>query len=191
MKNHIIGKPIILRLILKKKRHQSFGNNSSPKSGRSLGHLLVCQASIRLSGKKIARSSFRRVKVAAKMPHPQAQIVPVHKHAKKLVALFWCNSLFCLGENLLIIVSAQNLNELSIITFPETNMQQPETGWLEYHPFLLGFGLFSRCFFCQFQAVYTVYFRFSAYCAENLQTSNQLTLEFFLGGFIANTDKWI
>lgn len=122
MKNHIIGKPIIFRLIFEKKRHQSFGNNSSPKSGRSLGHLLVCQASIRLSGKKIARSSFRRVKVAAKMPHPQAQIVPVHKHAKKLVALFWCNSLFCLGENLLIIVSAQNLNELSIITFPETNM---------------------------------------------------------------------
>ena len=29
------------------------------------------------------------------------------------------------------------------ITLPETNIFAPENGWLEYDPFLLGFGLFS------------------------------------------------
>ena len=28
-------------------------------------------------------------------------------------------------------------------TLPETNIFTPENGWLEYDPFLLGFGLFS------------------------------------------------
>ena len=30
-----------------------------------------------------------------------------------------------------------------ILTLPETNIFAPENGWLEYDPFLLGFGLFS------------------------------------------------
>ena len=30
-----------------------------------------------------------------------------------------------------------------LYTLPETNIFAPENGWLEYDPFLLGFGLFS------------------------------------------------
>ncbi len=39
------------------------------------------------------------------------------------------------------------LGEIIAITLPETNSEfTPENGWLEYDPFLLGFGLFSGAF---------------------------------------------
>ena len=36
-------------------------------------------------------------------------------------------------------------------TLPETNIFAPKNGWLEYDPFLLGFGLFSGAFAVSFR----------------------------------------
>ena len=41
--------------------------------------------------------------------------------------------------------------QTKIYTLPETNSEfTPENGWLEYKPFLLGFGLFSGAFAVSF-----------------------------------------
>ena len=40
------------------------------------------------------------------------------------------------------------LEPIAHITLPETNIFAPKNGWLEYDPFLLGFGLFSGAMSC-------------------------------------------
>ena len=43
------------------------------------------------------------------------------------------------------------------VTLPETNIFAPKNGWLEYDPFLLGFGLFSGAFAVCFRE-WSIYF---------------------------------